>query len=42
MEALIASLGLILATTAAMLALVLASVRWGADSRPPLADDHRR
>ena len=42
MEALAASLGLILSAGAALVALAVSSIRWGADSRPPIADDHRR
>ncbi len=42
MEILAASLGLILSAGAAIVALGMASIRWGADSRPPIADDHRR
>lgn len=42
MEALAASLGLIPSAGAAPVALAVASIRWGAGSRPPIADDHRR
>jgi hypothetical protein len=42
MEALIASLGLVLSAALGLAALAAASIHWGADSRPTIADDHRR
>jgi hypothetical protein len=42
MEAIAASLGLVLSAGAVLFALGMVSIRWGADSRPPIADDHRR
>lgn len=38
MDALIALLVILVS----FVGLDLAAVRWGADSRPPIADDHRR